>query len=114
MNHEVNPVTRALESFLNIPTMIIEFIRNHLVNVSAHTLGWLTIVMLHLSSVPTLLAVLTNQSDRMPPVDIMLFIWGGLIAIFFKSLFERNYLYIATVCLGFVGQTVLMSLILFK
>jgi hypothetical protein len=114
MNHEVNPVTRALESFLNIPTMIVEFIRNHLVNVSAHTLGWLTIVMLHLSSVPTLLAVLTNQSDRMPPVDIMLFIWGGLIAIFFKSLFERNYLYIATVCLGFVGQTVLMSLILFK
>jgi len=114
MNHEVNPVTRALESFLNIPTMIIEFIQNHLVNVSAHTLGWLTIVMLHLSSVPTLLAVLTNQSDRMPPVDIMLFIWGGLIAIFFKSLFERNYLYIATVCLGFVGQTVLMSLILFK
>lgn len=114
MNHEVNPVTRAFESFLNIPTMIIEFIQNHLVNVSAHTLGWLTIVMLHLSSVPTLLAVLTNQSDRMPPVDIMLFIWGGLIAIFFKSLFERNYLYIATVCLGFVGQTVLMSLILFK
>jgi len=114
MNHDVGPVTRALESFLNIPGMILMFIKDHLVNVSAHTLGWLTIVMLHLSSVPTLLAVLTHQSDRMPPVDIMLFIWGGLIAIFFKSLFERNYLYIATVCLGFVGQTILMSLILFK
>lgn len=107
-------VTRFFESILNIPGLIITFIRDHLVNISAHTLGWLTIVMLHLASVPTLLAVLTHQSDRMPPVDIMLFIWGGLIAVFFKSLFERNFLYIATICLGFCGQTVLMSLILFK
>jgi hypothetical protein len=107
-------LTRLLEGILNIPSLIFEFIRNHLVNISAHTLGWLTIVMLHLSSVPTLLAVLTHQSDKMPSVDIMLFVWGGLVAIFFKSLFERNYLYIATICLGFVAQTVLMSLILFK
>jgi hypothetical protein len=114
MDKDLPSITRVFEAFLNIPGMIIEFIREHLVNVSAHTLGWLTIVFLHLSSVPTLLAVLTHQSDRMPPVDIMLFVWSALIAIFFKSLFERNYLYIATVCLGFVGQTILMSLILFK
>lgn len=98
----------------HIPGAIVTFIREHLGNISAHTLGWLTIIMLHLSSVPTLLAVLTNQSDKMPAVDIMLFVWGALIAIFFKSLFERNFLYLATICLGFCGQTVLMSLILFK
>ena len=113
MNQE--PVlTRALESFLNIPSLILEFIKDHLVNISARTLGWLTIVLLHLSSIPTLLAVLTHQSDRMPPVDIMLFVWGGLTTIFFKSLLEKNYLYLATICLGFVAQTILMSLILFK
>jgi len=114
MDKDLPLVTRWLESVLNIPSLFIQFIRDHLVNISAHTLGWVTIVMLHLSSVPTLLAVLTHQSDRMPPVDIMLFIWGALIAVFFKSLFERNFLYLATICLGFCGQTVLMSLILFK
>lgn len=107
-------VTRILESFLNIPSVILQFIRDHLVNISAHTLGLMCIILLHLASVPTLLAVLTGQSDKMPPVDIMLFVWAGLTTIFFKSLFERNYLYIATNCLGFVSQTVLMSLILFK
>jgi len=107
-------VTRILESFLNIPSAILMFIRDHLVNISAHTLGLMCIILLHLASVPTLLAVLTGQSDKMPPVDIMLFVWAGLTTIFFKSLFERNYLYIATNCLGFVAQTVLMSLILFK
>ena len=114
MNQPESAATRMLESILNIPTVIYEFVKDHLVNISARTLGWLTIVLLHLSSVPTLLAVLTHQSDRMPPVDIMLFIWGALIAVFFKSLFERNFLYLATICLGFCGQTVLMSLILFK
>jgi hypothetical protein len=113
-NNDLPPVTRIFESILNIPGMLIDFVRDHLVNISAHTLGWVTIVLLHLSSVPTLMAVLTHQSDKMPPVDIMLFVWAGLVAIFFKSLFERNYLYIATICVGFVGQTVLMSLILFK
>ena len=115
MKHDELPaLTRILEGMLNIPGTCLTFIQKHLANISAHTLGWLTIVLLHLSSVPTLFAVLTNQSDRMPPVDIMLFVWCGLTAIFFKSLFERNYLYIATICVGFVGQTILMSLILFK
>lgn len=107
-------VSNSLDRIAHFPGAVIHFIQEHLGNISAHTLGWLTIIMLHLSSVPTLLAVLTNQSDRMPPVDIMLFVWGALIAIFFKSLFERNFLYLATICLGFCGQTVLMSLILFK
>ena len=114
MNQDSTAVTRFIDSIFSIPSLIIDWIKDHLVNISAHTLGWLTIILLHLSSVPTLLAVLTHQSDRMPPVDIMLFIWGGLVTIFFKSLFERNYLYISTICIGFVAQTVLMSLILFK
>lgn len=106
--------TNFLESITHIPTKIYEFITEHLGKMSAHTFGFITIILLHLSSVPTLLAVLTGQSDKMPPVDIMLFIWAGLVSIFFKSLFERNYIYVATICLGFVGQTVLMSLIMFK
>jgi len=106
--------TRVLEGILNIPGTVLDFIRDHLVNISARTLGLMCIILLHFSSVPTLLAVLTSQTDKMPPVDIMLFVWAGLTTIFFKSLFERNYLYIATNCLGFVAQTVLMSLILFK
>jgi len=105
---------QTFKNLIDLPGLIIEFFRSHMIKVSAHTLGLITIVMLHLSSVPTLLAFLAAQSDRMPPVDIMLFVWGGLTTIFFKSLFERNYLYIAVNCLGFVAQTVLMSLVLFK
>jgi len=44
----------------------------------------------------------------------MIFIWAALITMFFKALIERNFLYVATICMGFCAQTVIMSLILFK
>lgn len=93
---------------------IFNFFKDHLGKVSAHTLGWVTILLLHFSSVPTLMAVLMAKSDVLPPVDIMVFVWTALIAMFFKALIEKNALYITTICLGFAAQTVLMTLILFK
>jgi hypothetical protein len=93
---------------------VFKFAKDHLGHVSSHTLGWLTIILLHLSSIPTLVAVLMAQSDKLPPVDLMVFVWSALITLFFKALIEKNSLYIATICLGFAAQTVIMSLILFK
>ena len=103
-----------LTALAAMPRSVWYFFRDHLGHVSAHTLGWITIVLLHLSSIPTLVAVLMAQSDKLPPVDLMVFVWSALITLFFKALIERNFLYIATICLGFAAQTVIMSLILFK
>ena len=98
----------------NVPSKIYVFFQDHLGHISAHTLGWITIIVLHFASIPTLLAVLMAQSDKLPPVDLMVFVWAGLLTLFFKSLIERNFLYIATICMGFAAQTLIMGLILFK
>jgi hypothetical protein len=98
----------------NLPITVYQFLREHLGRISAHTLGWITIILLHFASIPTLLSVLLGQSDKLPPVDLMIFVWSALITLFFKSLIDRNFIYIATICMGFAAQTVIMSLILFK
>lgn len=103
-----------LDMIGKVPNKIYVFFRDHLGHMSAHTLGWVTIILLHFASIPTLLAVLMAQSDKLPPVDLMVFVWSGLLTLFFKSLIERNFLYIATICLGFAAQTLIMGLILFK
>ncbi|NBO99861.1 MAG: hypothetical protein EBU90_07000 [Proteobacteria bacterium] len=105
---------KILEFVKHLPMAAVVWLKTHIGRISAHTLGWFTIVLLHLASIPTLLAVLMAQNDKLPPVDLMIFVWSGLITLFFKSLIERNFLYIATICLGFCAQTVIMSLILFK
>ncbi len=97
-----------------IPHGIKIFFTEYLGKISAHTLGWLAIILCHLASIPTLIAVLVGQSDKMPPVDLMLFVWAALLTMFFKALIEKNVLYIATICLGFFCQTLIMGLLLFK
>ena len=105
---------KFLEFMSTLPRWVWLFLRDHLKTVTGNTLGWITIILLHFAAIPTLLAVLLGQSDRLPPVDLMMFLWSGLITLFFKALIERNFLYISTICMGFVAQTVIMSLILFK
>lgn len=105
---------RILEIFSTLPRWVWYFFRDHLGKVSAHTLGWLTILLMHFAAIPTLAAVLMGVSDKLPPVDLMIFVWAALTTMFFKSLIERNFLYVATICLGFIAQVVIMGLILFK
>jgi len=110
----VSTIMPVISYIQNLPIFVYQFLRDHLGRISAHTLGWITIILLHFASIPTLLAVLLGQSDKLPPVDLMIFVWSALITLFFKSLLDRNFIYIATICLGFAAQTVIMSLILFK
>lgn len=82
--------------------------------VSAETLGWLAVLMLHASTVPMLMALLSGLSDRMPPLDMLLLVYGGLVALFLQALVRRNMLQIATIAAGFVMQATLVAMIFFK
>lgn len=97
-----------------LPMSVYVFLKDHLGNTSAHMLGFIAIVLMHLASMPTLLAVLLGQTDKLPPVDLMIFVWTALLTMFFKALIDRNSLYIAAICVGFAAQTMTMGLILFK
>ena len=93
---------------------IIEFVKNYFATISANTLGAFSIVCLNLTTMPALFTVLLGKTDHLTSLDIVLFIWAPLVAIFVKSLIERNIFYVILVTLGFLSQTVIMSLILFK
>jgi len=107
-------LTKFFTLFINGSKLIYHFIKDHAVNVSAHALGWVVIVMLHMAAFPTLFSVLTGASDKLPPVDIMVFIWAALTTMFAKALLEKDRLYLTTICAGFIAQTVTMGIILFK
>lgn len=94
--------------------LVYNYIVEHMARVSAHALGWIAIVMLHFASFPTLLSVLSANSDKLPPIDIMVFIWAALTTMFIKALLDKDRLYISTICVGFIAQTVTMGLIIFK
>ena len=90
------------------------WLEQHLPKVSAETLGWLAVVLIHCATIPTLLALLTGLSDRTPNLDIVLFAWAGLVLMFFRAVILKDVLNIVTIGTGFIIQAVLMALILFK
>ena len=100
-----------LETFLNL---LRAWLEQHLPKVSAETLGWLAVVVIHCATIPTLLALLTGLSDTVPNLDIVLFMWAGLVLLFFRAVVLRDMLNIITVGLGFIIQAVIMAMILFK
>ena len=91
-----------------------QWLSHSLHTVSAETLGWLAVILIHGATVPTLLAILTGLSDRTPSVDIILLMWGGLVLLFGRAVVLKDSLNIITIGAGFIIQAVLMSLILFK
>jgi hypothetical protein len=90
------------------------WLEQHLPKVSADTLGWLAVILIHCATIPTLLALLSGLSDTVPNLDIVLFMWAGLVLLFFRAVVLRDLLNIITIGLGFITQAVIMAMILFK
>lgn len=101
-------------NFDRIKQNVVEFFTTHFSKISADTLGWLAAIALHASTIPTLLALLTGLTDDTPNIDIVMFMWFGLILLFGRAIILKDMLNIVTIGFGFVVQAVLMALILFK
>jgi hypothetical protein len=90
------------------------WLAENLPRVSADTLGWLAVILIHCATIPTLLALLTGLSDNVPNLDIVLFMWAGLVLLFVRSVVMKDTLNIITIGAGFIVQATVMAMILFK
>lgn len=93
---------------------VLDALKEHAPKMSAEAIGWIAVVLLHLATIPTMIAVLTGLTEKMPPVDMVLFSWIGLLCFFIKATIQRDLLNIITIGLGFFIQAALLALIVFK
>jgi hypothetical protein len=90
------------------------FITTKVSHISAETFGWLAVIVLHASTIPSLLAVMSGLTDRLPGVDLVLLVWAGLTLLFVKAAVQKDMLNVITIGFGFIVQAVMMALIFFK
>lgn len=89
------------------------FIYNELHKISAGTLAWVTNIVLHCATLPSLLALMTGLSDKTPPVDIVMMLWVALALLFFRAVLLKDLLNIVTIGIGFMLQAIALVLIFF-
>jgi hypothetical protein len=89
-------------------------IREQFTKISSETLGWIAVILIHMATIPTLMAILTGLTEKTPPVDLVLLAWAGLFLFFVKATISKDILNIVTIGFGFFIQACLMALIIFK
>lgn len=99
---------------LKFIVLIKKFFVEHIKKLTAETLGWMSAITLHLSTVPSMVALMTGLSDKMPGLDIVAFIYASLILLFAKAIIMKDQLNIITIGVGFICQASAMAFILFK
>lgn len=101
-------------TFNDIVTISKDFVVNKFSAISAETFGWMAVIVLHSSTIPSLLAVMSGLTDRLPGVDLVLLVWTGLTLLFIKAAVQKDMLNLVTIGVGFIAQAGLMALIFFK
>jgi hypothetical protein len=66
------------------------------------------------STVPSILAVLSGITDKLPNLEIVLFVWSALLLLFVRAVLLKDQLNTLTIGIGFIVQSVLLSLIFFR
>jgi len=90
------------------------FVTEKFSHISAETLGWIAVIVLHAATIPSLMAVMAGLTDRLPGVDLVLLVWAGLAMLFVKAAVQKDMLNLVTIGFGFIVQAVMMALIFFK
>ena len=86
----------------------------HIRTLSAETIGWFAVLLLHSATLPSILGLLFGITDRLPSIDLIAFLWSGLILLYIKALISKDTLNIITIGVGFMIQAGLLGFIVFK
>ena len=113
-NKSIHKMENSKIDFEKIKQTVVEFFSTHFSKISAETLGWLAAIAIHAATIPTLLAILTGLTDKTPNVDIVMFMWLGLVLLFGRAVILKDLLNIVTIGLGFFVQAAMLALIVFK
>ncbi len=93
---------------------VINYCKTNLTQATAETIAWVGVLLVHAATIPTLIALMAGLSDKTPPIELVLFIWGGLAMFFVRSAILKDMLMVITIGFGFIVHAVMLSLILFK
>lgn len=103
-----------MEHIVRYWNIVSTLILNHFRTVSGTTLGWIATVLIHCAFVPNLVSVLLGVSDRLPSIDVVLFVWAGLFLFFIRAMMFRDMMNTLINGIGFFIQALLLALIVFK
>jgi hypothetical protein len=91
-----------------------EYCRTNLTYATAETIAWVGVLLIHAATIPTMIAIMAGLTDKTPPIELVMFIWGGLGLFFIRAAILKDMLNVVTIGFGFLVHAVILSLVMFK
>lgn len=104
----------ALTFFNRAADGFVDFCKTKLTAATAETIAWVGLILIHASTLPSVISLMAGVNDKMPSIDMVLFTWVGLTLFFIRAAVMRNMLYIITIGLGFIVHALLLAFLVFK
>lgn len=76
--------------------------------------GWLGMILVQSATLPTTFSVLMRWSNNLPPLSMVLLVWSGLAFYFVRAFAQRDTLYMVSNGFGFIVNTVLLAIIVYR
>lgn len=103
-----------MEHFEKYLQQFVTFCKTRLTVTTAETISWLGLIIIHAATIPTIISVMTGYNDKLPPIDMVLFVYGGLALFLVRAAILKDMINLVTIGAGFIIHTILLSLLVFK
>ena len=80
----------------------------------AEVCGYLGMVLIHASTLPSIIKILLGYSAILPPIEMVMLVLSGLFLFLIRAVAAKDTLYIISNGIGFFCNALLMSFIIFK
>lgn len=75
--------------------------------------GWAGMCLINGATIPVTVSNIMGYSTTLPPLSMVLLVWGGLALFLGRSIARNDTLYIVSNTVGFVLNSLLLALIVF-
>ena len=76
--------------------------------------GWLGMVLIQSSTLPVTYNVLMGNTTHVPPFSMIFLVWSGIILYLIRAIIQKDIVHITSNTIGFVTQSALLALVVFK
>jgi hypothetical protein len=80
----------------------------------AEIAGYVGMLLIHAATLPTTLYLYMGWSTNKPPLSMVLLVWIGLILFLWRAVVRWDWLYIISNFIGFVANSILLILIVYR
>jgi len=88
--------------------------RNDKTNIFGNCCGWIGMILIQSSTLPVTYSILNGNTSHVPPLNMIVLVWSGIILYLIRAIIQRDIIHIVSNSIGFITQSLLTALIIFK